>query len=94
MNLWQIVGVLADVTPSPSPTPGLREGLEADAVSPGFAGFVAVFAVALACLVLFSSLTGKLRKVRRRGELAEAEEAAADSGTGAGPGDEGPDEGR
>ncbi|NLF04257.1 MAG: hypothetical protein GX593_04545, partial [Actinomycetales bacterium] len=61
-------GVLAEATPSPSPTTGLREGLEESAISPGLAGFLAVFAIAVASLALFYSLTGKLRGVKHRGE--------------------------
>jgi len=76
--LWRLAGVLAEATPSPSPTPGLREGLDESAISPGLAGFLAVFAIALASLALFYSLTGKLRRVKRRGELAEATPGGAD----------------
>src|SRR5690554_2324680 len=76
--LWRFAGVLAEATPSPSPTPGLRDGLEESMISPGLAGFLAVFAIALASLALFYSLTRKLRRVKYRGELAEA--AAADDG--------------
>ena len=70
------VGVLTQATPSPVPTPGLREGLDEGSISPGLAGFLAVFGIALASLVLFYSLTGKLRRVRRRGE---AEDGALDA---------------
>ena len=70
-------GVLTEVTPSPSPTPGLRDGLEESAISPGLAGFLAVFAIALASVVLFYSLTRKLRGVKYRAEAAESAEPGA-----------------
>lgn len=75
------LGVLAEATPSPSPTPGLREGLDESMISPGLAGFLAIFGVALASLVLFYSLTSKLRGVRYRGELAAAEKEQPEAGT-------------
>lgn len=80
VNAWWLAGVLSSATPSPNPTPGLREGLDESVISPGLAGFLAVFGVALASLVLFYSLTGKLRGVKHRGELAEAGEVATSAG--------------
>ncbi len=80
--LWRFAGVLAEATPSP--TPGLRDGLDESAISPGLAGFLAVFAIALASLALFYSLSGKLRGVKHRGELAEAAQGDVESG-GSGP---------
>ena len=66
-------------TPSPSPSTGsgLQPGLEPGDVSPGLLGFLPVFAIALVCIVLFRSLTTKLRGVKRRQEQLDAEEAAA-----------------
>lgn len=71
----RLLGVLAQATPSPSPTPGLREGLEESAISPGLAGFLAIFGVALASVLLFYSMTGKLRGVRVRDGVATTVEA-------------------
>lgn len=67
---------LWEATPSPSPTatstspaPQLREDLDVDDVSPGFAGFIATFVVALALIVIIFFFTRSLRKVAyRKGE--------------------------
>ncbi len=75
----RLLGVLAQATPSPSPTPGLREGLEESAISPGLAGFLAIFGVALASVLLFYSMTGKLRGVRVRDGVATTVEAPVQS---------------
>ena len=57
--------------PSPSPSPESFSPLE---VSPGLAGFIPVFLIALACIVLFLSLTRHLRRVTvRQAELDAAE---------------------
>lgn len=71
-------GVLTDVSPSPSPT--IQEIPPEDQTSPGLLGFLVTFAAALAVMLLAYSLVRKLRKVERRGQQLEAEEAArADS---------------
>lgn len=75
----RLLGVLAQATPAPSPTPGLREGLEESAISPGLAGFLAIFGVALASVLLFYSMTGKLRGVRVRDGVATTVEAPVQS---------------
>ena len=72
-----VTASVATPTPSPSPGSDLQPGLEPGDVSPGLLGFLPVFAIALVCIVLFRSLTTKLRGVRRRQELLDAEEAAA-----------------
>ncbi|MDO8152430.1 hypothetical protein [Isoptericola sp. b408] len=53
--------VLADVTPGPSPSPTARV-LEDWEVTPGLEGFLATFAVAVAAVLLFLSLSRHLRK--------------------------------
>jgi hypothetical protein len=58
------VGVIAETTPPPSPGGELRPGLEPTDVSPGLPGFLTMFAIAVACVVLFLSLNKQLRKVR------------------------------
>jgi len=52
-------------TPSPSPSPG---ELDPNDVSPGLLGFVVMFAVVLACIPLFRSMTSKIRGVEHRPE--------------------------
>jgi len=64
-------------TPSPAPTSNLQQGINPGDVSPGLLGFLPVFVIALACIGLFLSLTSKLRKVNRRQERLDAQEAAA-----------------
>jgi hypothetical protein len=60
--------VADDATPAPTtsqdtPVPTMRPDLEVTDVSPGLEGFLAIFAVVLAAIVLMVSLTRKLRKV-------------------------------
>lgn len=80
MTVYQLVAAAA--TPSPNPTPGLRDGLDESIISPGLAGFLAVFGIALVAVLLFYSLTSKLRRVKVRGAV-EDERAARAQATGA-----------
>ena len=68
---------LADVTPTPSPSPALNE----DLVTPGIVGFVVTFFIAVATV---------LRRVRYRAEVQEQLEAeereAAEGGKAGKPG--------
>jgi hypothetical protein len=70
----------ADVTASvaqPSPTPTGPTGEFQDfEVSPGLLGFIPPFLIALACVVLFLSLTRHLRRVTVRQAQIDAAEAA------------------
>ena len=72
---------------SPEPVlPELREGLDPDDVTPGLLGFLVIFVAVLACIPLFLSMTGKLRRMQRR---ADAERAAGARGPGSAlPGDD------
>jgi len=79
-----VTASVAAPSPSPSPGSGLQPGLEPGDVSPGLLGFLPVFAIALVCIVLFRSLTTKLRGVKRRQALLDAEEAAALDGSSGG----------
>ncbi|WP_298458397.1 hypothetical protein [uncultured Cellulomonas sp.] len=57
-------GVSMTVEPTPMPT---QDGsFESWEVSPGLAGFIPVFLIALACIVLFLSLTRQMRRVAVR----------------------------
>jgi len=58
----------------------------ADTVSPGIAGFLVVFALALATVVLIRSMVGHLRKVRYSPDPA-AGEPETPAGDPAGPAD-------
>ncbi|MFI2103298.1 hypothetical protein ACH436_08410 [Isoptericola sp. NPDC019693] len=57
---------LLAAVPSPSPSP--TQGPDELQVTPGLAGFVATFAVAVACVLLFLSLTRHLRRAQRNAE--------------------------
>jgi hypothetical protein len=62
-----VVAETATPTPGPSEDP-LRQDLEPTDVSPGLAGFLAIFAVALAAVGLFFGLSRQLRRMRRNAE--------------------------
>ncbi|WP_251150409.1 hypothetical protein [Cellulosimicrobium sp. Marseille-Q4280] len=65
---WAAEVVTETATPSPSDDP-LREDLEPTDVSPGLAGFLAIFAVALAAVALFFALSRQLRRMRHNAEV-------------------------
>ncbi|MBE9926590.1 hypothetical protein G8C93_11910 [Cellulosimicrobium cellulans] len=92
---WAADVVAETATPSPSDDP-LREDLDPNDVSPGLAGFLAIFAVALATVALFFGLSRQLRRMRHNAETqgigpdgpvdATAPETTAGSATaGSGP---------
>lgn len=58
---------LPGATPEPVPV----ETLDPMSVTPGVLGFLVIFAVVLACIPLFLSMTGKLRRVEHRARLEE-----------------------
>ena len=60
---------------TPEPGPGV-DTLDPNAVTPGVLGFLVIFAVVLACIPLFLSMTGKLRRVEHRART----EASGESG--------------
>lgn len=68
-------------TPTPLPTPTLREGISEDQVTPGLLGFImtAFFVVATALLIV--DMVRRIRRVRYRAQVEEerlAATAAAD----------------
>ncbi|MFC8922646.1 hypothetical protein [Cellulosimicrobium sp. NPDC057127] len=66
---WAADVVTETATPAPSPTDDpLRPELEPTDVSPGLAGFLAIFAVALAAVALFFGLSRQLRRMRHNAE--------------------------
>lgn len=67
---WAAGVVTETATPSPAPSEDpLRPDLEPTDVSPGLAGFLAIFAVALAAVVLFFGLSRQLRRMRHNAEV-------------------------
>jgi len=64
-------------TPSPLPTPSLREGISEDQVTPGLLGFImtAFFVVATALLIV--DMVRRIRRVRYRAQVEEERMAAA-----------------
>jgi len=69
--------LLLAATPSPSPgtTSTPVAGPDPDLVTPGVAGFLVVFLLALATILLMRSMTGHLRKVRYSPDPAAAPDA-------------------
>ena len=59
-----LLDLLAAATPSPSPTP-----LDEDTVTPGWVGFVFIFALALITVFLIIDMTRRVRRVRYREEV-------------------------
>lgn len=64
-------------TPTPLPTPTLREGISEDQVTPGLLGFImtAFFVVATALLIV--DMVRRIRRVRYRAQVEEERLAAA-----------------
>jgi hypothetical protein len=64
-------------TPTPLPTPSLREGISEDQVTPGLLGFImtAFFVVATALLIV--DMVRRIRRVRYRAQVEEERIAAA-----------------
>lgn len=69
---------LTDITPTPVPEYTGDENL----VTPGVIGFVAIFLIALATVLLVLDMTRRIRRVRYRAEVKEQLEAerAAEQG--------------
>ena len=77
---------LADVTPTPSPSPALNE----DLLTPAIVGFVVTFFISVATVLLVIDMTRRIRRVRYRAEVQEQLEAeereAAEGGKAGKPG--------
>lgn len=56
--------LLATSTPTPGPSPTAVVGPDPDLVTPGVAGFLVTFLLAVATILLLRSMTYHLRKVR------------------------------
>lgn len=85
---WAAEVVAETATPGPSDDP-LREDLEPTDVSPGLAGFLAIFAVALAAVGLFFALSRQLRRMRHNAEVRGIGPEGPEAGAGGGPDGEG-----
>lgn len=96
--------VISTETTTPEPSPSstqspLREDLDAVEVSPGLPGFLAIFVVALATIVLVLSMTRKLRRVNHRAHNESVVDATfddrrpGDAGVRDAPDSSGPDDG-
>jgi hypothetical protein len=65
---------------APSPTPAPVTTLNANSVTPGLVGFLAIFFVAVAVIFLMIDMVRRIRRIRYRQEIAEkldAEQAAS-----------------
>ena len=73
--------------PTPSPVPAFTG--DVDTITPGVLGFVAIFVIALATVLLLLDMTRRVRRVRYRAEVQEqlAAEAAASGLPSPAPGD-------
>lgn len=67
---------LAALAPTPTPTPELDENL----ITPGPIGFLFIFLIAVAAVLLIIDMTRRVRRVRYRAEVREqiAREQAAE----------------
>jgi hypothetical protein len=80
MNILLSAMVRLAAAPTPTPQPNFDE----NTVTPGWFGFLAIFLVACAVVLLSIDLVRRVRRVRYRGEIREqlaAERNAADHST-------------
>lgn len=77
-----VTGTAAVVAVPTASEPELREGLEESDVGPGIMGFAIIFALVLACIPLFLSMTGKLRKVDHRARPEDTTPSDGEAGDG------------
>lgn len=82
--MYQLLVQLAN-DPSPSPLPGLKPGLTQDMVTPGLLGFLATAFIVIIMAFLIVDMVRRIRRVRYRGEVAEAAEQEAVEADGAQP---------
>ena len=61
---------LLAAVPTPSPSPSFN----ADLITPGVTGFLAILVVAAATVLLIVDMNRRVRRVRYRGELRERQE--------------------
>jgi hypothetical protein len=66
-------------TPSPLPTPGLRDGITEDQITPGLWGFIMTAFFVLATTLLIVDMVRRIRRVRYRAQVEEERQAAAEA---------------
>jgi hypothetical protein len=66
-------------TPTPLPTPGLRDGISEDQVTPGLWGFIMTAFFVLATTLLIVDMVRRIRRVRYRAQVEEGRQAAAEA---------------
>ncbi|MEO8283450.1 MAG: hypothetical protein ABI568_08610 [Pseudarthrobacter sp.] len=66
-------------TPTPLPTPSLREGISEDQITPGLWGFIMTAFFVLATTLLIVDMVRRIRRVRYRGQVEEERQAAAEA---------------
>ncbi|AUZ34006.1 hypothetical protein C3B78_05745 [Arthrobacter sp. PGP41] len=64
-------------TPTPLPTPTLREGISEDQVTPGLLGFIMTAFFVIATALLIVDMVRRIRRVRYRAQVEEDRIAAA-----------------
>ncbi|MDP9998119.1 hypothetical protein [Pseudarthrobacter sulfonivorans] len=69
--------LVLSATPSPVPTPGLREGITEDQITPGLWGFIMTAFFVLATTLLIVDMVRRIRRVRYRAQVEEERQAAA-----------------
>ncbi|GAB7190240.1 hypothetical protein NUM3379_09460 [Kineococcus sp. NUM-3379] len=69
-----LAAVLLAATPTPTPT---RQTPPEELVTPGVPGFLALFFLAVAVILLATSMVRRVRRVNYEGRRREAEERAA-----------------
>lgn len=77
-----VAGGLTFLRTSPTPGPGgdgLRPGLSADQVTPGFLGFAMTAFMVIAVVLLMVSMTRRIRRIRYRAQFAAAQPEANQS---------------
>ncbi|WAH98725.1 hypothetical protein [Arthrobacter sp. MMS18-M83] len=67
-------------TPSPTPTPSLRPGLSEDQVTPGTWGFVLTAFIVVLTTFLIVDMVRRIRRVRYRAQVEEAQLVAETGG--------------
>lgn len=64
-------------TPTPLPTPSLREGISEDQITPGLWGFIMTAFFVVATTLLIVDMVRRIRRVRYRAQVEEERMAAA-----------------